>query len=53
MDTPAYLGKDPELLLKLSELSGLQIVTKTGYYGARNDKIQITTGKSSAIRDGM
>lgn len=36
--TPAYLGRDPELLLKLSELSGLQIVTNTGYYGARNDQ---------------
>lgn len=36
--TPAYLGRDPELLLKLSELSGLQIVTNTGYYGSRNDQ---------------
>lgn len=26
------------MLLKLSELSGLQIVTNTGYYGARNDQ---------------
>jgi phosphotriesterase-related protein len=35
--TPAYLGRDPRLLLRLSEASGLQIVTNTGYYGAAND----------------
>jgi phosphotriesterase-related protein len=32
--TPAYLGRDPLLLQKLSELSGINIVTNTGYYGA-------------------
>ena len=36
--TPAYLGRDPELLQTLSKLSGLQIVTNTGYYGARQNK---------------
>lgn len=35
--TPAYLGRDPRLLKTLSELSGLQILTNTGYYGARNN----------------
>jgi phosphotriesterase-related protein len=35
--TPAYLGRDPPLLRRLSEASGLQIVTNTGYYGAAND----------------
>jgi phosphotriesterase-related protein len=35
--TPAYLGRDPLLLRRLSEASGLQIVTNTGYYGAAND----------------
>ena len=35
--TPAYLGRDPQLLARLSEASGLQIVTNTGYYGAAND----------------
>jgi phosphotriesterase-related protein len=35
--TPAYLGRDPRLLLRLSEASGLQIVTNTGYYGAARD----------------
>ena len=32
--TPAYLGRDPLLLRRLSEASGLNIVTNTGYYGA-------------------
>jgi phosphotriesterase-related protein len=36
--TPAYLGRDPALLRRLSEASGLNIVTNTGYYGAANDK---------------
>ncbi len=36
--TPAYLGRDPLLLKRLSEASGVQLVTNTGYYGAVNDK---------------
>ncbi len=32
--TPAYLGRDVELLRVLSEESGLQIITNTGYYAA-------------------
>lgn len=36
--TPAYLARDPLLLRQLSEASGLQIITNTGYYGARNDE---------------
>ncbi len=35
--TPAYLGRDPLLLHRLSEASGLHIVTNTGYYGAARD----------------
>jgi len=35
--TPAYLGRDPLLLRRLSEASDLHIVTNTGYYGAAND----------------
>jgi phosphotriesterase-related protein len=35
--TPAYLGRDPLLLRRLSETSGLNIVTNTGYYGVAND----------------
>jgi len=36
--TPAYLGRDPELLKMLSEKSGVQILTNTGYYSAGNGK---------------
>lgn len=36
--TPAYLGRDPRLLRRLSEASGVHILTNTGYYGAANDK---------------
>jgi predicted metal-dependent phosphotriesterase family hydrolase len=36
--TPAYLGRDPLLLRRLSEASGLQILTNTGYYGAARDR---------------
>jgi phosphotriesterase-related protein len=32
--TPAYLGRDPLLLKILSEKSGIQIITNTGYYSA-------------------
>lgn len=32
--TPAYLGRDPELLKMLSQKSGLQLITNTGYYSA-------------------
>jgi phosphotriesterase-related protein len=35
--TPAYLGRDPLLLRRLSEASGLNVLTNTGYYGAASD----------------
>ncbi len=35
--TPAYLGRNPLLLRRLSEATGLHILTNTGYYGAAND----------------
>src|SRR5687768_4166300 len=34
--TPAYLGRDPRLLRRLSAASGLNILSNTGYYGAAN-----------------
>ncbi len=36
--TPEYIGRDPVLLKFLSEATGLNIITNTGYYGASNDK---------------
>lgn len=36
--TPAYIGRDPILLKELAEVSGIQLITNTGYYGASNNK---------------
>ena len=36
--TPAFLGRDVNLLKRLSIASGLHIITNTGFYGAANDK---------------
>lgn len=36
--TPAYLGRDPLLLKMISDSSGINILTNTGFYGAGNDK---------------
>jgi len=36
--TPAYLGRDPYILKELSDKTGLNILTNTGYYGAKNNK---------------
>lgn len=36
--TPAYLGRDPELLKQISEKSGVRLLTNTGYYGASDNK---------------
>jgi phosphotriesterase-related protein len=36
--TPAYLGRDPLLLRRLSDASRVRILVSTGYYGAREDQ---------------
>jgi phosphotriesterase-related protein len=36
--TPAYLGRDVRLLMRLSGATGVNILTNTGYYGAAKDK---------------
>jgi phosphotriesterase-related protein len=36
--TPQYLGRDVKLLKRLSDSSGIQILTNTGYYGAAGEK---------------
>ncbi len=36
--TPAFLGRHPIFLQRLSEASGLTIITTTGWYGARSDQ---------------
>ena len=36
--TTAYFGRDVGLLQRLSQQSGVQIITNTGYYGAADDR---------------
>jgi phosphotriesterase-related protein len=36
--TPAYLGRDPYILAELSQRSGIQVITNTGYYGAVDNR---------------
>jgi phosphotriesterase-related protein len=36
--TPDYLGRDPRLMRRLSEATGLHILTNTGYYAAAGHK---------------
>ncbi|MCB0856148.1 MAG: phosphotriesterase, partial [Bacteroidetes bacterium] len=36
--TPNYLGRNPNLLQRLSEVTGIQFLTNTGYYGAVDNK---------------
>jgi len=36
--TPNFLGRDPELLARLSDATGIQIWSNTGLYGAANHK---------------
>lgn len=36
--TPAFIGRDVELLKRLSDETGLYILTTTGYYGAAKEK---------------
>ncbi len=36
--TPAYLGRDVQLLERLSKAGGVRLLTNTGYYGAADDK---------------
>lgn len=36
--TPAHIGRDVPLLRRLSEASGVRILTNTGYYGAVDNK---------------
>lgn len=36
--TPAFLGRDPMLLKRLSQQSGINILTNTGFYGAFDNK---------------
>jgi phosphotriesterase-related protein len=45
--TPSYLGRDPLLLKELSHRTGINFITNTGYYGARNNLFLPTSFFSS------
>jgi phosphotriesterase-related protein len=36
--TPEYIGRDPVLLKKLSDITGMLFLTNTGFYGAADNK---------------
>ena len=36
--TPAYLARDPRVLLRLADETGLHLVTNTGLYGVRQNR---------------
>jgi phosphotriesterase-related protein len=53
--TPAYLGRDPWILESLSKMTGMHLLTNTGYYGAHNNRFlpskfhELTAGELSQI----
>ena len=52
--TPNLLGRDVQLLQRLSEQSGLSIITNTGYYGGSDEKFlppQVFTESASDLAD--
>ena len=62
--TPAFLGRDPILLQKLSEQTGLHLLTNTGYYAAAGNKFlpphaftetteQLATRWTREFKDGI
>jgi phosphotriesterase-related protein len=48
--TPAWLGRDAELLRRLSQASGVAIITNTGYYGAAADKFVPAHARAESAR---
>ena len=54
--TPAYLGRDVQLLHRLSKATGLHIITNTGCYGAAREKylpgIFIRKPRNRSLRAG-
>lgn len=49
--TPAYLGRDPALLRRLSGATGLNILTNTGYYGAGDDRFLPEHARTETAND--
>ncbi len=49
--TTAYFGRNVSLLKEISDASGVEIITNTGYYGAANDKYVPEFAFESSIED--
>lgn len=49
--TPQYLGRDVSLLKRLSDSSGIHILTNTGYYGAAGEKFLPSSLKLQPAED--
>ncbi|MFN8240789.1 MAG: hypothetical protein U0X39_08570 [Bacteroidales bacterium] len=49
--TPVWLGRDPLLLKALSDSTGMQILTNTGFYGAVNNKFIHNDVKSMSAEE--
>jgi len=49
--TPQYLGRDISLLKRLSDSSGIQILTNTGYYGAAGEKFLPSSLNNQSAED--
>lgn len=49
--TPSYLGKDPLLLEKIADITGLKIITNTGFYGAVKNKFIPTNMFSASVEE--
>lgn len=49
--TPAYLGRDPALLRRLAEASGLNVLIPTGYYGAGRGKYLPDHARSESVEE--
>jgi len=48
--TPAFLGRDANLLKRLATASGLHIITNTGFYGAANDKYVPALAREESVQ---
>ena len=49
--TPAWIGRDVRILKRLSDATGLHIITNTGYYGASGEKFLPATVKTSSAEE--
>lgn len=49
--TPNHLARDPRLLARLSQASGLHLVTNTGLYGVRQNKFVPAAAQAATARE--